>query len=83
MHFLGVIGGLALLIKAKKPNVILILADDLGIGDVGAYNSKSKIKTPNIDRLAKEGFQFLDAHAASSRCGPRSVSYIHSLAPLA
>ena len=79
MFFLAVFGGLALLAEAKKPNVILILADDLGIGDVGAYNSKSRIKTPNIDRLAREGFRFLDAHAGSSRCGPRSVINCYNL----
>merc|ERR1712025_573050 len=54
----------------KKPNVIIILADDLGIGDVKIYNKESKIATPNIDRLGREGFRFKDAHAGSSRCGP-------------
>ena len=37
-----------------KPNVIILLADDLGIGDIGAYNSKSKVPTPNLDALAKK-----------------------------
>jgi arylsulfatase A-like enzyme len=45
-----------------KPNIIIILADDLGYGDVGCYGA-TKIKTPNIDRLALEGRKFTDAHA--------------------
>jgi arylsulfatase A len=52
-----------------KPNVILIYADDLGYGDVGCYGA-TKVKTPNIDRLAREGRRFTDAHSASSVCTP-------------
>lgn len=52
------------------PNIVLILADDLGIGDCAAYNRGSKIPTPNIDRIAAEGVRFLDAHAAASVCTP-------------
>ncbi|MBA4192316.1 MAG: arylsulfatase [Planctomycetaceae bacterium] len=55
---------------AKKPNVVLILADDLGYGDLGCYNPASKIPTPNMDRLAKEGVRFTDAHSPSSVCTP-------------
>ena len=44
------------------PNVVFILADDLGYGDVGCYNPESTIPTPNLDRLAKEGMLFTDAH---------------------
>lgn len=51
------------------PNVLLILADDLGYGDVGCYGSKA-IPTPNIDRLAREGLRFTDAHASSATCTP-------------
>ncbi len=54
----------------KRPNVIYILADDLGIGDVSCYNPKGKIITPNIDKLAKEGVKFTDAHTSSSVCTP-------------
>jgi len=43
----------------EKPNVILLLTDDLGIGDVSVFNKNGKIKTPNIDRLANEGVNFL------------------------
>lgn len=52
-----------------KPNIIVILADDLGYGDVGCYGA-TKIKTPNIDRLAREGRKFTDAHSPASVCSP-------------
>ncbi len=55
---------------ADKPNIVYILADDLGYGDLGCYNKDSKIPTPNLDRLAKEGMRFTDAHAPSSVCSP-------------
>jgi arylsulfatase A-like enzyme len=54
----------------ERPNIIYILADDLGFGDVKAYNSESKINTPNIDQLAKQGMRFTDAHSPSSVCTP-------------
>jgi arylsulfatase A len=52
-----------------KPNIIVILADDLGWGDVGCYGA-TKIRTPHIDRLAREGMKFTDAHTAASFCSP-------------
>ncbi len=52
-----------------KPNIVLILADDLGYGDLGCYGA-TKVKTPNIDRLASEGRRFTDAHSASAVCTP-------------
>ncbi len=55
---------------AKRPNIVLILADDMGYGDPGCYNPQSKIATPQIDRLAREGMRFTDAHAAGSLCHP-------------
>ncbi len=55
--------------RPVKPNIIIILADDLGFGDVGCYGA-TKVKTPNIDKLATEGRRFTDAHAASSVCTP-------------
>ena len=54
----------------EKPNVIFILADDLGYGDVSVLNPKSKIITPHIDKLAKSGMIFTDAHSPSSVCTP-------------
>ena len=53
---------------APRPNVILIMADDLGYGDVSCYGSS--IQTPNIDRLAKEGLTFTDFHSNGSVCSP-------------
>lgn len=52
-----------------RPNVVLIYADDIGYGDVSAYGATT-IKTPNIDRLAKAGLRFTDAHAAAATCTP-------------
>jgi arylsulfatase A-like enzyme len=52
------------------PNIIYILADDLGYGDVSCYNEKSKIITPNIDKLSSGGIQFTDAHTSSAVCTP-------------
>ncbi len=54
----------------KHPNIILILADDMGYGDASCYNANSKIPTPNIDRLAEEGIMFTDAHAPAAACTP-------------
>ncbi|HEY2411747.1 MAG TPA: arylsulfatase, partial [Pirellulaceae bacterium] len=53
-----------------RPNIVYILADDLGYGDLGCYNRDSKIPTPNLDRLANEGIRFTDAHSPSSVCTP-------------
>lgn len=55
---------------AAPPNIIVILADDLGYGDVSCYNPQSKIQTPHLDRLALEGVRFTDAHTPSSVCTP-------------
>ncbi|MDX1283873.1 MAG: arylsulfatase [Draconibacterium sp.] len=52
------------------PNIVYILADDLGYGDVSALNPESKIKTPNIDKISQEGITFTDAHSNSSVCTP-------------
>ena len=54
----------------KRPNIVYILADDLGYGDVGCYNSESRIPTPAIDRIAAEGMRFTDAHTPSAVCTP-------------
>lgn len=52
------------------PNILLILVDDMGYGDLGSYNPESKIPTPTIDGLAEEGIRFTDAHAAGAVCHP-------------
>jgi len=54
----------------KKPNVIVILGDDMGIDSVAAFNAKLGLKTPAIDRLAREGMSFMDAHSTSGVCSP-------------
>ena len=54
----------------KTPNIVYILADDLGYGDISAFNAEGKIRTPNIDGLAKEGMKFTDAHTSSAVCTP-------------
>lgn len=56
--------------EPNRPNFVYILADDLGFGDVRAYNPASKIPTPHIDQLASEGMRFTDAHSPSSVCTP-------------
>lgn len=54
----------------ERPNIVYILADDLGYGDLGCYNKSSQIPTPRLDRLASEGMRFTDAHSPSSVCSP-------------
>ena len=56
--------------KDRPPNIVIILADDMGYGDARCYNPKSKNPTHNIDRLAREGMRFTDAHAPASFCVP-------------
>jgi len=53
-----------------RPNIVFILADDMGYGDPHCFNPDSKIPTPNIDRLASQGMRFTDAHAAGAVCVP-------------
>lgn len=66
------IGGTAFrsLQAAVRPNIVYILADDLGWGDPGCYNPASKIPTPNLDRLAAQGMRFTDMHSPSAVCTP-------------
>lgn len=52
-----------------RPNLVVILADDLGYGDLGCYGA-TKVKTPHMDRLGREGMRFLDAHSPHSVCTP-------------
>jgi len=54
----------------QRPNIVFILADDLGYGDVACLNPRCKIPTPNRDRLAAQGMVFTDAHASSAVCSP-------------
>lgn len=61
--------------QQKRPNVIVIYADDLGYGDVSCYGAK-KIKTPHTDQLAKQGIKFTNAHATSATCTPSRFSIL-------
>ncbi|MFV0268926.1 MAG: sulfatase-like hydrolase/transferase, partial [Draconibacterium sp.] len=61
--------------KAQKPNVVLIVADDLGYGDISCYGA-TKISTPAIDQLASEGMRFTDAYVSSSLCTPSRYSIL-------
>jgi len=65
-------GGLAACRSAKlsRPNIIFILADDMGYGDIQAFNRDSRIPTPNLNRLAEGGLRFTDAHSGSGVCSP-------------
>lgn len=56
--------------QQTPPNIVYILADDLGYGDLGVYNKNGKIATPHLDRLAAQGMRFTDAHSPSSVCTP-------------
>ena len=63
--------------KVKSPNIIVIMADDLGYGDVGAYGAKSEnVKTPNIDKLAKGGIKFTSGYSSASTCTPTRYSFL-------
>ena len=55
---------------AEHPNVVVVMADDLGIGDISATNPACKIQTPHLQKMADEGLTFLDAHTPSSVCTP-------------
>jgi hypothetical protein len=58
-------------VTTSRPNILIILADDLGYGDVQSYNpQRGKIPTPNMDCLASEGMRFMDAHSSSGVCSP-------------
>lgn len=60
----------------EMPNIVLVLADDLGYGDVRCYNPESKIPTPHLDRMAREGIRFTDAHSPSTVCTPTRYSIL-------
>ena len=61
--------------KGTKPNIIVIYIDDLGYGDLSCYGA-TKVSTPNVDRLAKEGMRFTDAHAAAATSTPSRYSLL-------
>jgi arylsulfatase A-like enzyme len=65
---------------AAKPNVVLIMMDDLGYGDLGSYGAPDA-KTPNIDRLAREGIRFTDSYANGAVCSPTRTALMSGRYP--
>jgi arylsulfatase A-like enzyme len=72
---LGVLSCVAIQAWPAAPNVVLIYADDLGYGDLGSYGA-TRVQTPHLDQLAKEGLRFTDAHTTSSTCTPSRYSML-------
>lgn len=62
-------------LAASPPNILFILADDIGYGDLGCYGAKL-VKTPNLDRMAAEGLRFTDAHSPSAVCTPTRYAFM-------
>jgi len=58
------------MVSAGNPNIVFILVDDMGYGDLSSYNTESRIPTPHLDRLARSGMRFTDAHSAGPLCHP-------------
>lgn len=76
MWCLGSRGALSVFAADSPPNILLILADDLGYGDVACYNPESKVPTPHLDQLAADGMRFSDAHSPSTVCTPTRYSIL-------
>jgi arylsulfatase A-like enzyme len=83
LHFKRIVLGLSLLLMAagaqaetKKPNVIVIVADDLGYTDIGAQGIAKDVKTPNIDALAKDGVRFTNAYVSCPVCSPSRAGFL-------
>jgi arylsulfatase A-like enzyme len=76
--YAGPLGRLAAQEPAGQPNIIFILADDLGYGDLGCYGQK-QIRTPNIDRMAAEGMRFTDHYAGTTVCAPSRCALMTGL----
>ena len=71
----GMLGAAA---AAPRPNIVFILADDLGYGNLGCYGQR-RIKTPHLDQLAAEGMRFTDAYAGSTVCAPSRCALMTGL----
>lgn len=69
-HMLAIFATYTSVDASELPNIIVVIADDLGIGDLSATNPACKIRTPNLQKMADEGLTFLDAHTPSSVCTP-------------
>ena len=66
--------------KVDRPNIVLMMSDDMGYSDIGCYGTK-KVDTPNIDRLATEGFKSTDFHTAASICSPSRAAFLTGAYP--
>jgi len=66
--------------KRRLPNIVLVVADDLGFGDLGCYGA-TRIPTPNVDRLAQRGLRFTNAHATSATCTPSRYGLLTGMYP--
>lgn len=66
---------------SEKPNIVFILADDVGIGDIKCYHEPSKVTTPNIDRLAADGMRFTQAYAPGAVCSPSRYALLTGAYP--
>jgi arylsulfatase A-like enzyme len=73
LKLLGASAPALLSAQTRKPNIVVILADDIGYGDLSCYGA-TKVKTPNLDKLASRGIRFTDAHAAAATCTPTRYS---------
>lgn len=72
---LALLSTFSLLPAADRPNIIVIMADDLGYGDLGCYGATA-VRTPNIDRLAGEGRRFTSGYCSASTCTPTRFSFL-------
>ena len=81
MHLAVLLVLSALAATAEQPNYIVIFADDLGYGDLGVYGS-TKIRTPNLDRMAAEGMRFTDFYATAPFCSPSRASLLTGRYPV-
>jgi arylsulfatase A-like enzyme len=80
LSFICLLGFVSSAFGSERPNVVLIFADDLGYGDLSCYGA-TKLKTPNIDKLAAEGRRFTDAHSASAVCTPSRYAMMTGVYP--
>ncbi|MCM2373554.1 sulfatase family protein [Aporhodopirellula aestuarii] len=84
MYLLGLLafffGSVTAFAAPPHPNIVIIMADDLGYGDVSCFGA-TKIQTPNIDTLASEGMMFIDAHSAASVCSPSRYGLMTGQSP--
>ncbi len=64
---------------SARPNIVIILADDFGVGDIQAHYPENKIATPHLDRLIHQGRSFTDAHTSSAVCSPTRYGLLRAV----